>query len=55
MINKKTFHKIENLIEALQHEIKFSIPPNSFWFDFEQKLDQAIDVLYTTQQETKGN
>ena len=55
MINKKTFYKIENLIETLQHEVKFSIPVNSFWVDFDEKLTQAMDTLYTTQQETKGN
>lgn len=55
MITKKTFIKVENLIENLQHEVKFSMPSNSFWIDFDQKLDQAIDALYTTQQEIKGN
>lgn len=55
MITKKTFIKVENLIENLQHEVKFSMPSNSFWIDFDQKLDQAIDALYTTQQENKGN
>lgn len=55
MINEKKFLKIEKLLEALQHEVKFSIPTNSFWLDFDEKITQAIDVLYTTQQETKGN